>query len=318
MPGRRWRTKEELKDDFFSFFANHLYLNKDVGDWDFYAKDGNFIIKRYPLLGKVKGVRKKVIVFDLDDTLTEPGYKKALAYNVFEAAAEVNTRIRKYLESKGGIFEIIGRIVKKAQNVLMPSFDKEKRDLTKLLRGCNFTKQEYLDACRTGADRTIPITNCEETLSILEELGFVPFVDTASPSPASVRFVEKKLLVLPTRIRGSTFFFDKHGKIRDIEINIAQHKVIDKDEIIKREKCFPDCWVLVSDDFRADKYLASTVGMSLCVWIPGKEEVSRYEKLPGRISIYEPKVREDMLNLIPLIRKYELARVFTFFKQRTT
>jgi len=328
MQTQRWGSKQEFQDDFFAYAANGLYLDKNINSEIFYAKDYDFVIKRYALLGKVKGVRSKVLVLDNDDTLNPPGYKKNIFFNWLDGLAQQNPAIKKRrdkIEEKASNLmakaQAEGELLVKNQNngilkrVKTPytgSFHHELKELVDELRRDKLTKDQHKIACETAAKKTELVMNCLQAVTEIEEMGFIPRIDSSSPTDANVIFGEQKLQIPGPRIQGSDFKFDDKGYLENIRTYSGCNKVLAKDEIIKKENCSPHGWVLVDDNFRADAYLATTFGYSLVVWAPNDKEIP--DKLPGKIYVKLPEIRTDMMYLVDFIRRYEKARVFTFFK----
>ena len=323
---KNWKEFQRVKDEFFIYLANNLFLRNDV-DFDVYTHDYTPIIGGYPLFERTEFGASKILYLDVDGTLTASPPEEGLSINYYRGLSEINPRVRKYFHKVEDIFKNItkytrlpaplfkklspifekSKIIRKIKDTERrygPLLKKEVSKLSDLFRRCKVKKEESNEAVKVAIERTPLVTNIFPALAELEEMGFELGIASSGPSPV-IKELARELQIL--EVKSSTFHFNK-GEFTNIDGYTGLYKKLDE------EKSYDAC-VFVSDNPEADYRIASTFDLGLIVWITDKEK----EKLPGKIFVKLSEIREDFMKLPYFVRKYEWARLYSWYiSPRTT
>jgi phosphoglycolate phosphatase-like HAD superfamily hydrolase len=318
-----WKKIQKFKDKFFVYSANNLFLKKEV-EFDIYSRDYSYIIKGYPLLEKNSLALPKLLLLDVDGTVTNSPPENGISSNFYMGLAELNPKVHKHCSELDSILKRIMKVVYKPADLFtgmkkvfekskiykaiqeiekkwLPFFQREVKNLSKLLRECEVKKEECEEAAKIAVKKTQLVTNIFPALAELEEMGFKLGIASSGPLPA-INQLARELQILSERVNASTFYFDKEGKLLEV------HGYAGMNKKLLEEKSYDAC-IFVSDDPEADYRIASTFDLGLLVWVTDKE----IEKLPGKICVKLPEIRKDFNELPKFIRRYEWARLYTWY-----
>ncbi len=304
---------EKLRRKYLTFVANNFFLDKGI-DYDIYTRDYYIYVKeQYPHFSPL-GILKKDLFFDMDGVFNSYRSEEPSS-SFFKRLGEINQRIGKNLPTifsilsnfsskakrlgeyifKNKIFNLSSEVIRKIP--FATSLQKELSRLSEQLRKARVRKEECLGAAKLAVQSVRFVDYLYEGLAEIEKLGFRIHLHTYSPEAVALA-VGEELEILPSRIKPTRFIFNK-GEFRSLVPLSEMWKKIDRE---KKDAVF------VTDDWKSDAGIAAALDLGLLVLTDDKEGFPE-----DRIYIYLPELRKDFRELPKAIRKYEWARLYSFF-----
>jgi hypothetical protein len=299
-----------VNDELTNFIVSELYLMDGI-NWDSYPKDLDFVMSND-------------LKFDHDNTLnafkTEP-----ISFNYTDFLCEIIGKASKKSEYRDAIREIIQKNQGAADDYLDDKIESWVIDLkgfVEMLKRDHVNYEYHLEACKLAADKTIPVTNIQNTLLDLERMGFAGNIGIVSAGIAeAIKFhAENKLQILGSNCVGTELFKNGHLIDNPKLIMGEVRRITTEESLAKKPNSNFHYTVLVDDDYASFVRVASNIGIKFLVVDIYEKEYKKEKidkikkKLTGNVYKHLPELRKDSRKLVEWLKKDEKGRIFCAYK----
>lgn len=303
-------TCSEVKQRYRKILAEGVYLKRDIK----YSPnmDYDFVGQEYSFGNYVNGTLKKVVTFDIDDTL---GKGTHLGVLCDIAIGFYNKNIKRFVN------DLLDCVVKISSPETDVTTRKESRKkYCDILREGRLHEVELNQASKDAAEKMKLVDNSINLAPGLGRKGYIIRLSTGSPKPSAIYLGETKLDLpmygvsdeygIYDLIDGTEFDFDSKGYF----VGIRSGLDIKGETMIKVHRYYGSShhlFVFVSDDYKSksEREAASIAGLT--IWTVDRSVFDKLLRIdyPGNIVLPCPEAKEDANVLIDKLLRWDRFNV---------
>ncbi len=281
--------REHLTNDNFNYFTD-----KTLRYWP-EGRQGHSV----KLLREGREMReemyKKNIIFDCDGVVNKPATPAPMEFYV-DYITDKNDYL---MQRKEHIIRNI-KMLEKEEN-----FGTYADAISDDFRKGGLSWRTHVEACNYSRENLSLATNFTPTMSRLRDMGYRPFVLSASPRDLVVR-LSKRLAIVEDDIEATEFHFDQDGLFQNMQLNLGSTRAEKRDRIMERTVLTKyGLEVMVNDNPVTGRKIVKSGWNHVYFWLKDSPP------MPENINVDMLDLRRDFERLVGKIKQLERGLAVT-------